>query len=96
MIIIKYKEIYLATDSSLYIYCLLSYLIALNNKHLKYYLLILLRQVMSILSTAVIFRSYRALIAVYFLIYRVIIIVPILPPFLARSLLIDILLYNYT
>ena len=75
MIIIKYKEIYLATDSSLYIYYLLSYLITLNNKYSKYYSLVLLRQAVSTLSIAVIFRSYRALIAVCVLVCRVAVVV---------------------
>ena len=36
MIIIEYKEIYLTTDSSLYIYCLLICLTAPSNKHYKH------------------------------------------------------------
>ena len=72
MIIIEYKEIYLTTDSSLYIYCLLTYLITPSNKHYKYYLFVLLRQIMSTMSTTVIFRSYRALMAIYVLVCRVV------------------------
>ena len=95
MIVIEYKEIYLATDSSLYIYYLLSYFTMPSNKQPEHYLPVLLRQAISTLSTAVTFRFYKALIAVCFLTYRVITIVPILPPFLAGSPLIDFLLYNY-
>ena len=76
MIVIEYKEIYLTTDSSLYIYCLLSCLTAPSNKQPKYCLPVLLRQAMSILSTAVMFRSCRALMAVYFLVCRVVAMVP--------------------
>ena len=76
MIVIKYKEIYLATDLSLYIYYLFSCLIALSNEHSEHCLPILLRQAISILSTAVIFRSCRALMAVYFLVCRVVAVVP--------------------
>ena len=52
MIIIKYKEIYLTTDSNLYIYCLLSCLTAPNNEQPEHCLPVLLRQAMSNLSTA--------------------------------------------
>ena len=38
MIIIEYKETYLAIDSNLYIYCLLIYFIILSNKHRKHLL----------------------------------------------------------
>ena len=76
MIIIEYKEIYLTIDSSLYIYYLLIYLITPSNEHPKYCLLISLRQAMSTLSTTVIFRSCRALMAVLFLVCRVVAVVP--------------------
>ena len=36
MIIIEYKEIYLTTDSNLYIYCLLSCLTAPSNEHFEH------------------------------------------------------------
>ena len=76
MIIIEYKEIYLITDFNLYIYCLLSCLIVPSNEQPEYYLPILLRQAMSTLNIAVIFRSYRALMAVSFLVCRVVAVVP--------------------
>ena len=58
MIIIKYKEIYLTIDSNLYIYCLLTYLTALNNKQFEYYLFVLLRQAISNLNIT--YLSYCA------------------------------------
>ena len=76
MIVIEHKEIYLTTDSSLYIYCVLSCLTAPSNEHLEHCSLVSLRQAMSTLSTAVIFRSCRALMAVYFLACRVVAVVP--------------------
>ena len=76
MIIIEYKEIYLTMDFSLYIYCLLSYLTAPSNEQPEHCLLVSLRQAISNLSTAVTFRSCRALMAVYFLVCRVVAVVP--------------------
>ena len=90
MIIIEYKEIYLATDFSLYIYCLLSCLIAPSNEHSEHCLIVLLCQAMSTLSTAVIFRSCRALIAVCFLVCRVVAVVPTIIIYLSDRIAIRI------
>ena len=95
MIIIEYKEIYLLRILA-YIYITCSFVLlrqAISTMSTCSF--VLLRQAMSIMSIAVIFRSYRALMAVYVLVCRVVAVVPILPPLLAGSPLTDFLPYNY-